>query len=186
MDDPGPSSSSPRDVPSISLAPFRSKDFMGKFMLPAYNDPPRMKSRIRDNLLYYQTNYFIIWISVYFLASFFRPGRMFCGLISLFLAIIIYLSLKLKHPQMNSLKRQYPYVFAGGIFLAALSAWYFFDTLLYVWGLSFPLLIILSHATFRARTLNNKLTKKINQAMENLGGIGTPMGYLLSSIGVKV
>lgn len=49
---------------SIKLAPARPiGDFLADskgYMLPAFNDFARLGNRITSNLLYYQTNYFVV------------------------------------------------------------------------------------------------------------------------------
>ncbi|KHJ77143.1 hypothetical protein OESDEN_23237 [Oesophagostomum dentatum] len=48
--------------------------------LPPYNDLPRWNNRIVSNLLYYQTNYFLIFASLVILQSFFNSQDLALGL----------------------------------------------------------------------------------------------------------
>lgn len=177
MDSPGPF----RKAPSMEVPPFRSSDFMGKFMLPAYKDPPRFIGRIRDNLLYYQTNYFLIWLAFVLLCGFLRPQRMMSSVVSLTMAMFIYLLLTLRHPEVSTLRRQYPYALAGILLCCTIGVWYYFDIYLIAWGCCLPILLILSHASFRARNINNKLSKAVAQTKESFGSTKTPMGHILST-----
>ncbi|KHJ89104.1 hypothetical protein OESDEN_11084 [Oesophagostomum dentatum] len=68
----------------VELPPFRNvNDFLlgkARFELPPYNDLPRWNNRIVSNLLYYQTNYFLIFASLVILQSFFNSQDLALGL----------------------------------------------------------------------------------------------------------
>jgi len=55
----------------IKFAPFRPmQDIIGQaenYSLPDFKDLARVNNRITNNLLYYQTNYFIFFLFVFFL-----------------------------------------------------------------------------------------------------------------------
>lgn len=67
---------------------------------------------------------------------------------------------------------------------AILGASYLFLTVLggvavFLFGIAFPILLILIHASVRLRSLKNKLENKL----ESIGLKRTPMGLLLESLG---
>ncbi|KAK6040226.1 hypothetical protein COOONC_22269, partial [Cooperia oncophora] len=68
----------------VELPPFRSfNDFIlgkARFDLPPYNDLPRWNNRIISNLLYYQTNYFVVFAVLFVLQSFFNSQDLALGL----------------------------------------------------------------------------------------------------------
>ena len=59
------------DSVNIQMAPLRSvSDFIypsARFNLPSFKGDKKLIKRVNDNLLYYQTNYFIIAIIVFFI-----------------------------------------------------------------------------------------------------------------------
>ena len=44
--------------------------------MPELNNPEKMSSKIVSNLLYYQTNYFISFLTIFLLVFFFVPWKM--------------------------------------------------------------------------------------------------------------
>ncbi|XP_015788826.1 PRA1 family protein 3 [Tetranychus urticae] len=177
MDSPTPSSG-----PSFEIAPFRANDFMGKFKPPAFNDPARFTRRIRDNLLYYQTNYFAIWLIACILSGILKPDRMMKGVFSAYLFTVIYLLVASKLPIITNFKERYAAASMAVLILCIGLVFYFFDVYLLLWGILTPLVMILSHATFRARNLTNKITKHL----ESLGFGTTPMGKVLTLLGIDI
>ena len=47
-----------------------------RFEMPELNNPEKMSSKIVSNLLYYQTNYFISFLTIFLLVFFFVPWKM--------------------------------------------------------------------------------------------------------------
>ena len=58
---------------SVELAPMRSlDDFLlgsARFQVPSFKDPDKIVNRIINNLLYYQTNYFLSSIVVFLIVG---------------------------------------------------------------------------------------------------------------------
>lgn len=57
---------------AVSLAPLRSlQDFLtdAQFTAPTLNDKDRMDNRMVNNLIYYQTNYFLTAIAIFILVG---------------------------------------------------------------------------------------------------------------------
>ncbi|EPB80765.1 hypothetical protein ANCCEY_00171 [Ancylostoma ceylanicum] len=83
----------------VELPPFRTvSDFLlGKarfevWLLPPYNDLPRWNNRIVSNLLYYQTNYFVVFGVLVLLQSFFNSQDLALGLAAIVVvaAVVIF------------------------------------------------------------------------------------------------
>jgi PRA1 family protein 3 len=55
------------------FAPLRKKDdflaTLDKYELPNFNNPEKVNKRITKNLLYYQTNYFLVFIVFFILVG---------------------------------------------------------------------------------------------------------------------
>lgn len=57
------------DNPNIEVAPLRSLDdfFLesARFQIPTFGDLEKWNNRVVQNLLYYQTNYFLTYICIF-------------------------------------------------------------------------------------------------------------------------
>lgn len=71
----------------IELSPLRSlDDFLlssARFQLPNYRDLEKWGNRVVQNLLYYQTNYFLMAIVMILTVTVLHPVQMACGGISI-------------------------------------------------------------------------------------------------------
>ena len=69
----------------MDLAPLRSlDDFIlqgSRFQVPDINQPERWFNRIVQNLLYYQTNYFLSALVIFLIVAFLHPQQMALGII---------------------------------------------------------------------------------------------------------
>lgn len=67
----------------LQLTPLRSlKDFVlesARFQLPAFNDLEKWGNRVVKNLLYYQTNYFVLWAIIFAVIGLVHPGKIILG-----------------------------------------------------------------------------------------------------------
>ena len=65
------------------LAPLRSlDDFLlqsARFQLPNFNDFDRWSNRIQQNLVYYQSNYFLMMLAIFLLIGTFHPSKVILG-----------------------------------------------------------------------------------------------------------
>lgn len=79
----------------LELAPVRSlDDFLlgsARFQLPNYKDLEKWGNRVVNNLLYYQTNYFLMALAVFTLVGFLNPLKFFCGMIALGVAFGLFI-----------------------------------------------------------------------------------------------
>ncbi|XP_060676844.1 PRA1 family protein 2 [Hemiscyllium ocellatum] len=168
----------------VQLPPLRTlDDFVcssARFSLPDLKDPLRWNNRVINNLLYYQTNYLATVGAILLLVGYVEPVKTVLGgaLVSLlFLAFVWSAENK---AVIRRLRRNHP----SGCLLAVLLLTYCLLSLVggvavFLFGITFPMLLILVHASLRLRNLKNKIENKI----ENIGLKRTPMGILLEALG---
>ncbi|CAB1329939.1 unnamed protein product [Coregonus sp. 'balchen'] len=143
-----------------------------RFAVPDIRHLERWNNRIINNLLYYQSNYFL---------SFFRTFHLFLGATVVTLIFMGFVWAAENQAPIRQLRRNHPSLALGAI----LGASYLFLTVLggvsvFLFGIAFPILcMILIHASVRLRSLNNKFENKL----ESIGLKRTPMGLLLESLG---
>jgi hypothetical protein len=94
------------------MAPFRPlEDFMlesARFQAPDLSDLERWANRVINNLLYYQTNYFLISVIIFLLVGIVYPGQMFLGLLAICSAFAIFVSVSNNRAELRYFKRHHP------------------------------------------------------------------------------
>ncbi|XP_023262030.1 PRA1 family protein 3 [Seriola lalandi dorsalis] len=164
----------------MELAPLRPWDdfFPGadRFAKPEFGDLAKWNNRVISNLLYYQTNYFAVAVVVFIIVGFLNPFGMFLGgtVVTLVFAGSVWAG-ENKAPIKN-FKRKNPTLFVIGVMVTS----YFLLSLcggvmVFIFGITFPLLLILIHASLRLRNMKNRLENKI----EGVGLKKTPMGVIM-------
>ncbi|MCJ8741321.1 hypothetical protein PDJAM_G00069400 [Pangasius djambal] len=164
----------------MELAPFRQWDdfFPGldRFAKPDMKDLTKWNNRVISNLLYYQTNYFATIIVVFLIVGFMNPLGMILGGAVVSLVFMGSVWAGENKAVIKNFKKKNPSLFV----IAVLGASYFLLSLcggvmVLIFGITFPLLLILIHASLRLRSMKNKLENKI----EGVGLKKTPMGVIL-------
>ncbi|XP_020362875.1 PRA1 family protein 2-like [Oncorhynchus kisutch] len=140
----------------------------------------RWNNRIINNLLYYQSNYFVSFLTFLGIVGFLWPFHLFLGATVVTLIFMGFVWAAENQVPIRQLRRNHPSLALGAI----LGASFLFITVLggvsvFLFGIAFPILLILIHASVRLRILKNKLENKL----ENIGLKRTPMGLLLESLG---
>jgi len=171
----------------IEIAPLRSLDefILGesRFQAPDLNNPEKWVNRIVNNLLYYQTNYFISALLIFLMISFLHPGKMFLGILTmaiLFGALYYFANTQV---QLKTMKKNHPAL----VMLATFSVGYFLIymfgcILVFLSGVIFPIVFMIVHASLRLRNIKNKVTN----VAETLGvGRKSPMGIFLDEFGIE-
>jgi len=156
--------------PKVELAPFRTlTDFVtdAQFSAPAVTDNARWYNRVKQNLLYYQTNYFLMIALMVVVYSALNVPLYFTGV---FVTTIVTASL--------SLRSQYGLAPAGALAFAAGLMGYLYAVFYMFASIAIPCLAIFGHASFRTRNVKNKM----NSAVETLRIVPTPMGQFLECI----
>ncbi|KAM9429294.1 PRA1 family protein 2-like [Salvelinus alpinus] len=139
----------------------------------------RRNNQIINNLLYYQSNYFVSFLTFLGIVGFLRPFHLFLGATVVTLIFMGFVWAAENQAPIRQLRRNHPSLALGAI----LGASFLFITVLggvsvFLFGIAFLILLILIHASVRLRTLKNKLENKL----ENIGLKSTPMGLLLESL----
>ncbi|KAM6977215.1 PRA1 family protein 3-like [Aplochiton taeniatus] len=164
----------------MELAPLRPwEDFfpgVDRLAKPDFGDLSKWNNRVISNLLYYQTNYFAVAIVVFLIVGFLNPFGMFLG--GAVVALIFMASVWAGENKtfIKNFKRKNPSLFV----IAIMGTSYFVlslcgGVLVFIFGITFPLLLILIHASLRLRNIKNRLENKI----EGVGLKKSPMGIIL-------
>ncbi|KAM9430321.1 PRA1 family protein 3-like [Salvelinus alpinus] len=165
---------------SMELAPLRPWDdfFPGadRFAKPDFGDLAKWNNRVISNLLYYQTNYFAVAIVVFLIVGFLNPLGMFLGGAVVSLVFMGSVWAGENKNFIKNFKKKNPTLFV----IAVMGTSYFLLSLcggvmVFIFGITFPLLLILVHASLRLRNMKNRLENK----MEGVGMKKSPMGIIL-------
>ncbi|XP_051281419.1 PRA1 family protein 3 [Dicentrarchus labrax] len=164
----------------MELAPLRPWDdfFPGtdRFAKPEFGDLAKWNNRVISNLLYYQTNYFAVALALILIVGFFNPFGMFLGGTVVVLVFMGSVWAGENKAIVKNFKRKNPTLFVIGVmatsyFLLSLCG----GVMVFIFGITFPMLLCLIHASLRLRNMKNRLENKI----EGVGLKKTPMGVIM-------
>ncbi|KAM3863457.1 LOW QUALITY PROTEIN: PRA1 family protein 2 [Diretmus argenteus] len=151
-----------------------------RFAVPDVRDLDRWNNRIINNLLYYQTNYFLSVLGFLVVVGYFQPFQLFVGSVVVTLLFLGFVWAAENQAPIRRFRRNHPSIsllailFASYLFLLVLGG-----VAVFLFGIAFPILMVLLHASMRLRNLKNKLENKL----ESIGLKRTPMGLLLEALG---
>nr|ACO15763.1 PRA1 family protein 3 [Caligus clemensi] len=154
------------------LSPLRTfEDFTSsnRFKTPDWNNNERLANRVLSNLIYYQTNYFLLMALIF--GSFFLSNpRAILGSVTL-IGILGYLAL-----QATSTNRKL--IVSIGVVVIGLT--FFREMLWFLLSLSIPLAAVILHSATRMRNVKNKA-----ENLKEVLGVKkkNPMSYILKQIG---
>ncbi|XP_051964554.1 PRA1 family protein 2 [Xyrauchen texanus] len=164
--------------------PFRTlDDFLlgsARFAVPDIRNLDRWNNRIINNLLYYQSNYFASSVALLLIVGYFQPFQLILGATVVILLFLGFVWAAENKAAVRRFRRTHP-----SLSLAAIlgSSYLLLSVLgevaVFLFGIAFPILTILIHASVRLRSLKNKLENKL----ESIGLKRTPMGLLLEALG---
>ncbi|XP_015259847.1 PREDICTED: PRA1 family protein 2-like [Cyprinodon variegatus] len=169
---------------SVQPPPLRSlDDFLlssARFAVPDVRELERWNNRVINNLLYYQSNYFLCALGFLLVVGYFQPLQLFVGMTVVTVLFLGFVWAAENKAPIRRFRRNHPLVTVLAILLAS----YVFVSLLggvavFLFGIAFPVLMVLVHASMRLRNLKNKLENKL----ESIGLKRTPMGLLLEALG---
>ncbi|XP_053973183.1 PRA1 family protein 3 [Hylaeus anthracinus] len=166
---------------SWGLPPLRSlNDFLlesQRFQLPNFTDFEKWGNRVVNNLIYYQTNYLYMSITIILLVGSMNPSKMFLGLLAMAVVWGLCLFVFAENEGMiHQVKRQYPQLQIIFLVICACFVVYTINSiLLLLFSLLLSFGVTFIHASLRLRNLKNKLVNKI----EGMGLERTPMGAFL-------
>lgn len=168
----------------IELAPHRAWDdfFPGsdRFGKPDVNDLAKWNNRVVSNLLYYQTNYFELALGVFCIVGFMRPMEMVLGCAVVTVLFVVAVWGSENKAAIQRFKTKAPSVFVMIILLASYCLISMFGgVMVFLLGISLPLLLIFIHASLRLRNIQNKMENRL----EEIGLKKTPMGIVLEALG---
>ncbi|KAK5895014.1 hypothetical protein CesoFtcFv8_011644 [Champsocephalus esox] len=164
----------------MELAPLRPWDdfYPGtdRFAKPEFGDVTKWNNRVISNLMYYQTNYFAAAVVVFLIVGFLNPFGMFLGGTVVALVFMGSVWAGENQAMVKNFKKKNPSVFVVCVmvtsyFLLSLCG----GVLVFLFGITFPLLLILIHASLRLRNMKNKMENRI----EGVGLKKTPMGIIM-------
>lgn len=170
----------------VEIAPLRSlDDFLlesARFQVPNFRDLDKWERRIINNLMYYQTNYFLLGIVIFTIVGVLHPVDLFLGFLSTCGAFSLFYYFINASASTRALKRNYPVVGLILILVAIHFAVYLLGSMLvFLMGILLPVAVTFVHASMRLRNIKNKLVNK----METISLKKTPMGVFLESIGME-
>ncbi|XP_072305213.1 PRA1 family protein 3-like [Eucyclogobius newberryi] len=165
---------------NMELAPLRQwNDFYpgpDRFSKPEFTDLTKWNNRVISNLMYYQTNYFLAAAVVFLIVGFLNPLGMFLG--GAVVVLIFAGSVWAGENQsiIKNFKKKNPTLFVLAVMFTSYFVLSLFGgVLVFIFGITFPLLLILIHASLRLRNMKNRLENK----MEGVGLKKTPMGIIM-------
>ncbi|XP_075999131.1 PRA1 family protein 2 [Genypterus blacodes] len=164
--------------------PIRSlDDFLrgsARFAVPDVRDLDRWNNRIINNLLYYQTNYYVTVAGFLLLVGYFQPFQLFVGATVVTLFFLGFVWAAENQAPIRRFRRNHPSVSLLGILIGSyLLLSVLGGVAVFLFGIAFPILMVFVHASVRLRSLKNKLENKL----ESIGLKRTPMGLLLEAMG---
>ncbi|XP_034760001.2 PRA1 family protein 3-like [Acipenser ruthenus] len=168
----------------IKIAPLRPWDdfYPGtdRFAKPDFGDLTKWNNRVVSNLLYYQTNYLALTIVVFLIVGILNPLAMILGGVVVTLVFLGAVWAGENKAVIKNFKKKNPTVFV----VAVMGASYFLVSLfggvmVFIFGITFPILLIFIHASLRLRNLKNKMENN----MEGVGLKKSPMGVILEALG---
>ncbi|KAK0173849.1 hypothetical protein PV328_006992 [Microctonus aethiopoides] len=167
----------------VELPPLRSlDDFIlesARFQIPNVKDLDKWGNRVVQNLLYYQTNYFMMSVIIFLIVGIIHPGKMLLGMIAMTIVIGIFIYVSTEGRAIHNFKKQNPLAGVIIILLGGCFVTYTLGSLLvFLIGILLPFSVTFVHASLRLRNLRNKLVNKI----EGIGLKRTPMGLFLEHL----
>lgn len=172
---------------AFEVAPLRSlDDFIlesARFQMPNFRDLDKWGKRVYNNLVYYQSNYFLLALALFALVGLIHPLKMFLGLFAIAVACSLLVAASNGGPQVAKFKQDHPIISVIAILVGAYLIVYLLDGILvFLLGILLPFSATFVHASLRLRSLRNKLTNK----MEQIGlKKSTPMGMILDALGFE-
>ncbi|XP_055609340.1 PRA1 family protein 3 [Uranotaenia lowii] len=173
---------------NLQLAPLRSiNDFLldsARFQLPNFQDFEKWGNRVVKNLLYYQTNYFLMSAAVFLLVGLIHPYKIVLG-VSIILALV-YVFIRFFAAEarrsvgaVSGQEQPNKWLVLGGVIGGGYLVLFLFDAVLIVmFAVLLPFSLTFVHASLRLRNIKNKITN----AIEIVGVKQSPMGQFLEAM----
>jgi len=132
--------------------------------------------RLKGNLIYYQTNYLLVFAVTFLLMGLLNPQKVLWGMgVTALLCVLVHF-LNQRPGATEKIRESHPLLCLLGITgVVYLILGFFFLT-----SVLLPILIIILHASLRIRNVGNKIANQLDK----LGLKSTPMGLFLDVIGL--
>lgn len=172
---------------TVAIAPLRTlDDFIlesARFQVPNFNDLDKWGNRVYNNLIYYQSNYFLTALGLFGLVGFIHPYKMFLGVFAMGIAFSLFGLAGNAGPQVSRFKRNHPLLSLAAVLIGCYFIVYLLNGIVvFIFGILLPISVIFVHASLRLRSLRNKLSNKMEKiGLKKL----TPMGIILDSLGIE-
>ncbi|XP_064473444.1 PRA1 family protein 3-like isoform X2 [Ornithodoros turicata] len=168
----------------VAVAPLRSlDDFLlesARFQIPNFKDIEKWGNRVLNNLLYYQSNYFMLSVLVFLAIGVIHPTKMLCGMTAVALAFGLFYYITNSKRAAMRFKRDHPVISVLVILMCGYLIVYMLGSVMvFLFGILLPIMLVFIHASMRLRNIKNKLTNRI----ETIGLKRTPMGIFLEALG---
>ncbi|CAG0886075.1 unnamed protein product [Darwinula stevensoni] len=170
----------------VEIAPLRSlDDFLlnsARFQIPNLRDPEKWPKRVVHNLLYYQTNYFVLTVVIFLIIGIMHPQKMLLGMLAAGVAFALFYYISNSQRSLQNFKQNHPIISVIIVFSACYFIVYMMGNVaIFLLGILLPIFLILVHASLRLRNIRNKLSRR----METFGLVKTPMGVILETFGLE-
>lgn len=128
----------------IRFAPFREmNDFVAKaenYSIPDVSNLERLSNRVMNNLLYYQTNYFLVFLIMFVIISMIHPVQFVTGLVVFVGLFVCGGVLSNKYGEIQRFKKEKPSIYFLGMFLISGFLFKLFGSLLtFLFSICLPL-----------------------------------------------
>lgn len=170
---------------NVKVEPLRTlDDFLlesARFQAPNFSDLERWGKRVKENLIYYQSNYFLMSIIIFLLVGLMHPGQMLLGITSVSGMLILYKYLAQNQSVVRNIKKNHPLVCFGAVLLGGYLVVHLLGSVLvFIFGILLPISATFIHASLRLRNLKNKIANQLDK----VGVKTTPMGFFLEELGL--
>ncbi|XP_061148310.1 PRA1 family protein 3-like [Syngnathus typhle] len=168
----------------VELTPLRPWDdfFPGwdRFAKPDMKDMAKWNNRVVSNLLYYQTNYLAVAVSVFLIVGLLNPLGMFTAMAVVLGVFLVSVWAADNRSAIRNFKSQNPSAFVIAVMVASCMLIAILGSVMvFMTAITLPLTLILAHSSLRLRNMKNKLENRIEYA----GLKKSPMGIFLESLG---
>lgn len=175
-----------KKVSEFEISPLRTlDDFLlesARFQVPNIKDMDKWGNRVINNLLYYQTNYFLMSVLMFLIVGVLHPTKMACGMMVVVTGFLIFCYVTNERRAASRFKKDHPIlgivlILSGGYFITYMLG----SLLVFFFGILLPFSVTFVHASLRLRNIKNKFVNK----MEGIGLKRTPMGIFLEELGFE-
>ncbi|XP_013419780.1 PRA1 family protein 2 [Lingula anatina] len=172
----------------VELAPLRPlSDFLlesARFQVPSLRDPTRWNNRMINNLLYYQTNYFLSAVVIFLIIGVLHPVKMVIGVLAVAVVFSVFVYATNNKAATRHFKKDHPLLCMGGVLFGGYLLVYMAGAVIvFLFGIALPLFLILLHSSLRMRNVKNRFTNIKMEYGDIVGMKRTPMNLILDALG---